>query len=678
MADVMPMEHDGFRQKAPPSPMQVVEPEPQQQQQQRQAAATNNTTAQVPDGKPDLRKTPLTPVRTRRRSNKPKPSTVAPSDLQLKKVLKMAKQKAVDEYEIGKTLGEGRYGKVKMGHHIRTGKKVAVKILTKSNIKSDEDLLRIQRETKILTSLHHENIIRVYDVYETPTQIFIIMEFAEGGDLYTYLVTQRTSALTLEEALPYFRQMVSAMLYCHARFVVHRDLKPENILLDKQLKSVKIADFGFSRTFSPELNGLQTSCGSLYYAAPEILEGKKYVGPEVDVWSLGVILYVMLTGEMPFEGGNDHELARNIKRGKVRMGPIQSCDPTYAHELTRLVCSMLTVDPSKRMKLADIQVHPSTWLDKPLLASLVIPFAKKLSYSRKQSEEAQVPVAPLTAAVRSLRTSNPSHSPAIQRSFSADIGPSPFISRANPPVSLPTQPAQLSQLSTNSPRRLLRQTSGPMGGKALRTSGSGIPTGAPRAAPYPSAVTSASRSPPTSHCEPMAIDVEAGKVSPLESYEAQPTAKKDATPGFSLPAGAITIDDHIPIPPSASKQQPPPPTIITTTPKDNPGRTSGPLPSAAKKESPPAANPTDTNQTQTRPRRNTFQINAPAPVERPRRMSVGYRNDTGPGDNTDPSTIPTAPITSSSTAPPQDNFVGRLRDFLIPDFNFMRRRSSTS
>jgi 5'-AMP-activated protein kinase catalytic alpha subunit len=142
--------------------------------------------------------------------------------LSLSSVLKMAKQKAVDDYEIGKTIGEGRYGKVKMGYHLKTGMKVAVKILTKSNIKNEEDLLRIQRETKILISLHHDNIIRVYDVYETPLQIYIIMEFAEGGDLYTHLVTQRTTALPIEDALPYFRQIVSAMLYCHARFVVHR------------------------------------------------------------------------------------------------------------------------------------------------------------------------------------------------------------------------------------------------------------------------------------------------------------------------------------------------------------------------------------------------------------------------------------------------------------------------
>jgi len=373
----------------------------------------------------------------------------------------MAKQKAIDDYTLGKTLGEGRYGKVKVGHNIHTGKKVAIKILTKANIKSDEDLLRIQRETKILTALHHENIIQVYEILETPHQIFIIMEYAEGGDLYSYLVAKRGSSLTIEDALPYFRQMMSAMLYCHARFVVHRDLKPENVLLDPTLKKVKIADFGFSRTFSPGFDSLQTSCGSLYYAAPEILEGKKYVGPEVDVWSLGVILYVMLTGEMPFEGSNDHELARNIKRGIVRQGPIASCDPVHGHQIQSLINSMLTVDPSKRAKLRDIQLNPVVWLDRPLLASLALPIAKKLAYTQRREQPTAPPLEVTRLQASALRQSG-NGSPSLKRSFSAELGPSPLMARANPaPVNTPSAPPSVTLGASQQNRpSLIRQSSG--------------------------------------------------------------------------------------------------------------------------------------------------------------------------------------------------------------------------
>lgn len=287
------------------------------------------------------------------------------------------------------------------------------------------------------------------------------MEYAEGGDLYSYLVAKRGSSLTIEDALPYFRQMMSAMLYCHARFVVHRDLKPENVLLDTTLKKVKIADFGFSRTFSPGFDSLQTSCGSLYYAAPEILEGKKYVGPEVDVWSLGVILYVMLTGEMPFEGSNDHELARNIKRGIVRQGPIASCDPVHGHQIQALINSMLTVDPAKRAKLRDIQLNPVVWLDRPLLASLALPIAKKLAYTQRREQPTAPPLEVARLQASALRHSG-NGSPSLKRSFSAELGPSPLLARANPaPVNIPSAPPSVALGAPQQNRpALIRQSSG--------------------------------------------------------------------------------------------------------------------------------------------------------------------------------------------------------------------------
>ncbi|MBA0831568.1 hypothetical protein Goarm_016027 [Gossypium armourianum] len=160
----------------------------------------------------------------------------------------------------------------------------------------------------------HPHIIRLYEVIETTTKIFIVTEYAESGDLFDYIVQKRR--LKEDEARKLFQQIISGVEYCHRCMVVHRDLKPENLLLDSNF-NVKIADFGFSNIMR-DGHFLKTSCGSPNYAAPEIVSGKLYAGPEVDAWSCGVILYALLSGTLPFEDESFHNLYKKIKASNIK------------------------------------------------------------------------------------------------------------------------------------------------------------------------------------------------------------------------------------------------------------------------------------------------------------------------------------------------------------------------
>eukprot|EP01101_Sappina_pedata_P002286 TRINITY_DN12530_c0_g1_i1.p1 TRINITY_DN12530_c0_g1~~TRINITY_DN12530_c0_g1_i1.p1 ORF type:complete len:678 (+),score=167.94 TRINITY_DN12530_c0_g1_i1:61-2094(+) len=286
-------------------------------------------------------------------------------------ILQTVNKQELTDYTFGKTLGEGRYGKVKLATSVKTGQNFAVKILKKELISNPADIARIQRETQILTQLNHPNIIKLYDVIETRSHISIIMEFAQGGDLYQYVTNQSGGKLEMLEAIRVFRQMICGIRYCHQHLVVHRDLKLENIFLDSS-KNVKIGDFGFSRSFSPG-DALSTACGSLHYAAPEIISGKRYIGSEADVWSLGVIFYSILCGHLPFDAMTDSELAKKILRGQRA-----SLNNVPQDGLREIIAGMLCVNPKERTTIPSIQRHPAIWLDKPLISSLVRPFATVL------------------------------------------------------------------------------------------------------------------------------------------------------------------------------------------------------------------------------------------------------------------------------------------------------------
>ncbi|CAK5073426.1 unnamed protein product [Meloidogyne enterolobii] len=195
-----------------------------------------------------------------------------------------------------------------------------------------------------MKQLDHPNIVKLYQVIENETTLYLVMEYASGGELFDYLVAH--GRMKEKEARAKFRQIVSAVQYLHSKNVIHRDLKAENLLLDSAM-NIKIADFGFSNTFSPG-NKLDTFCGSPPYAAPELFQGKKYDGPEVDVWSLGVILYTLVSGSLPFDGQNLKELRERVLRGKYRV-------PFYlSTDCENLVKKFLVLNPARRGTLETI------------------------------------------------------------------------------------------------------------------------------------------------------------------------------------------------------------------------------------------------------------------------------------------------------------------------------------
>uniref|UniRef100_A0A2M4A8R7 non-specific serine/threonine protein kinase n=1 Tax=Anopheles triannulatus TaxID=58253 RepID=A0A2M4A8R7_9DIPT len=264
----------------------------------------------------------------------------------------------IGHYILGATLGTGSFGKVKIGEHQVTKHKVAVKILNRQKIKSLDVVGKIRREIQNLKLFRHPHIIKLYQVISTPTDIFMIMEYVSGGELFDYIVNN--GKLQESEARRFFQQIISGVDYCHRHMIVHRDLKPENLLLDHN-RHVKIADFGLSNMM---LDGefLRTSCGSPNYAAPEVISGKLYAGPEVDIWSCGVILYALLCGTLPFDDEHVPTLFRKIKSGVF---PI----PEYLNkQVVSLLCQMLQVDPLKRATVEEIKKHE--WFQKELPAYL--------------------------------------------------------------------------------------------------------------------------------------------------------------------------------------------------------------------------------------------------------------------------------------------------------------------
>ncbi|CAG0880114.1 unnamed protein product [Darwinula stevensoni] len=199
-----------------------------------------------------------------------------------------SEEPVIGKYRLLKTIGKGNFAKVKLAKHIPTGKEVAIKIIDKTQLNANS-LQKLFREVRIMKILDHPNIVKLFQVIETEKTLYLVMEYASGGEVFDYLVFH--GRMKEKEARAKFRQIVSAVQYCHQKKIIHRDLKAENLLLDSEM-NIKIADFGFSNEFTPG-NKLDTFCGSPPYAAPELFQGKKYDGPEVDVWSLGVILYTL-------------------------------------------------------------------------------------------------------------------------------------------------------------------------------------------------------------------------------------------------------------------------------------------------------------------------------------------------------------------------------------------------
>ncbi|CAG9316934.1 PRKAA2_3 [Blepharisma stoltei] len=255
---------------------------------------------------------------------------------------------SLESYTILGPLGRGTFGQVKLAEHILTNVKVAIKVLKRRVLVEKHMISKVKREIRVLKSFHHPHIIRLYDVITTPTCIFLVMECLPGGELYNLL--DRNGRLPEDQARLYFQQIISGLDYCHTYRVVHRDIKPENILLD-QFGNIKIADFGLSNLM-PDGDYLKTSCGSPNYAAPEIISGNRYCGPEVDIWSAGVVLFALLAGHLPFDDSSIPSLFAKIKAASFNM-PYH-----FSDAVKDLIIRMLKPDPIARITINQIKKHP--------------------------------------------------------------------------------------------------------------------------------------------------------------------------------------------------------------------------------------------------------------------------------------------------------------------------------
>jgi serine/threonine protein kinase len=271
-----------------------------------------------------------------------------------------ADAKMIGQWKIGRTIGKGSSGRVKIAKHASTDQYAAVKIVPKGLImssrlsmseagtKAEKLLLGIEREIVIMKLIDHPNVLSLYDVWETNDDLYLVMEYVPGGELFDYLV--RKGRLPQHEALHYFQQICYAVDYCHRFNICHRDLKPENLLLD-QHKNIKVADFGMAAWQADE-NLLETSCGSPHYASPEIVAGKSYNGTASDIWSCGIILFALLTGRLPFDDDNIRTLLQKVKTGQFDM-------PTDIDLQARdLLARMLEKDPELRITMPEIMAHP--------------------------------------------------------------------------------------------------------------------------------------------------------------------------------------------------------------------------------------------------------------------------------------------------------------------------------
>ncbi|XP_066895800.1 maternal embryonic leucine zipper kinase isoform X2 [Kogia breviceps] len=251
-------------------------------------------------------------------------------------------------YELYETVGTGGFAKVKLAFHILTGEMVAIKIMDKNALGSD--LPRVKTEIDALKTLRHQHICQLYHVIETANKIFMVLEYCPGGELFDYIISQ--DRLSEEETRVVFRQIVSAVAFVHSQGFAHRDLKPENLLFDEDHK-LKLIDFGLCA--KPKGNKdyhLQTCCGSLAYAAPELIQGRSYLGSEADVWSMGILLYVLMCGFLPFDDDNVMALYKKIMRGKYEV-------PKWLSPSSILLLQqMLQVDPKKRISVKNLLNHP--------------------------------------------------------------------------------------------------------------------------------------------------------------------------------------------------------------------------------------------------------------------------------------------------------------------------------
>ncbi|KAF1953345.1 protein kinase kin1 [Byssothecium circinans] len=328
------------RDRAVPAPSRT---ESSRRGHQRYASDASTASAMPINGVADTARAGTQPAQTKRRTTINAPTTGL--------------------WALGKTIGAGSMGKVKLAKHAESGEQVAVKIVPRQstdthNSQADRDRadhskeVRTQREAAIVSLLNHPYICGMRDVVRTNYHWYMLFEYVNGGQMLDYIISH--GRLKEKQARKFARQIASALDYCHRNSIVHRDLKIENILISKT-GDIKIIDFGLSNLFSPR-SLLKTFCGSLYFAAPELLQAKQYTGPEVDIWSFGIVLYVLVCGKVPFDDQSMPQLHAKIKKGHV------DYPPWLSTECRNLIHRMLQTDPVQRITLGEIMTH--SWLTK--------------------------------------------------------------------------------------------------------------------------------------------------------------------------------------------------------------------------------------------------------------------------------------------------------------------------
>jgi len=291
----------------------------------------------------------------------------------------MAKQ--VGKYEINRPLGEGQFGKVKEAVDLETGLRYAVKIIKKNAIKTKKDVDTVKKEVSLMKTLNgHPNILNMFDVLEDSEKLYLVLELAAGGDLFDKIVSQ--GGFTEEQARVYFKQVLNGLAHCHSKGIIHRDMKPENLLLG-DADQLKISDFGLSNIILTPGQMLQTHCGSEKYAAPEVMQSTDpYAGPPVDVWSTGVILYIMVGGAFPFvEATMNCELYTSLVNGQFAF------PKHFSEELVDLLLKMFTIDPTQRITLPEVAQHRWVTGQTPKPEMAMAPEMEDGQYSMPMDEE---------------------------------------------------------------------------------------------------------------------------------------------------------------------------------------------------------------------------------------------------------------------------------------------------
>lgn len=258
------------------------------------------------------------------------------------------------KYEIGRLLGQGTFAKVYYARNIKSGQSVAVKVIDKEKVMRVGLINQIKREISVMRLVRHPNVVQLYEVMASKTKIYFAMEYVRGGELFNKVAKGK---LKEDVARKYFQQLVAAVDFCHSRGVYHRDLKPENLLLDEN-GNLKVSDFGLSALFeSKRQDGLlHTTCGTPAYVAPEVINKRGYDGEKADIWSCGVVLFVLLASYLPFHDSNLMEMYRKISKGEFK------CPQWFPPEVRKLLSRILNPNPDSRITLSKLMEN--SWFKK--------------------------------------------------------------------------------------------------------------------------------------------------------------------------------------------------------------------------------------------------------------------------------------------------------------------------